>query len=195
VFVKGFKFAALALAGLAFAAFAAGGSTAQAAPAVCKASDDNADAYRLDTGDKVRVTTFAEPTMSGEFVVDGQGVIALPLAGEVPAKNLTVRELERSIEKTLIDDQLLRHPQVSAEVISFRPFFILGEVTKPGEYPYSSGLTVMRAIATAGDFTYRANKNRVFIKSVNCPEEKEVALTPSTQVHPGDTIRIKERFF
>jgi len=197
--MKGLKIAALALTGLALAALGVGGSFAQSPKAgqvqAAPNTEDGADAYRLDSGDKVRITTFGEPTLTGEFVVDGQGVIALPLAGEIPAKNLTVRQLEEKIEKTLVDGQLFLHPQVSAEVITYRPFFILGEVNKPGEYPYSSGLTVMRAIATAGDYTYRANKKRVLIKSANSPGEKETELTPSTLVHPGDTIRIKERFF
>jgi polysaccharide export outer membrane protein len=76
-----------------------------------------------------------------------------------------------------------------------RPYYILGEVTRAGEYPFTPGLTVMNAIAAAGDFTYRANKKRIMIKSSDSPVEREVELTPTTLVQPGDTIRIRERFF
>ena len=137
---------------------------------------------------------FGEPDLSGNFIVDGQGVISMSLIGEVTAKNLTIRELQRLIEVKL-KDGFVREPQVSAEVMNYRPYYILGEINKPGEYPYISGLTVMNAIASAGDFTYRADKRRIFIKSTDSPDERELTLTPSTLVKPGDTIRIRERFF
>jgi polysaccharide export outer membrane protein len=150
--------------------------------------------YRLDSGDQLRITVFGEPDLSGNFIVDGQGVISMSLIGEVTAKNLTIRELQRLIEVKL-KDGFVREPQVSAEVMNYRPYYILGEINKPGEYPYISGLTVMNAIASAGDFTYRADKRRIFIKSTDSPDERELTLTPSTLVKPGDTIRIRERFF
>lgn len=150
--------------------------------------------YRLDSGDQLRITVFGEPELSGNFIVDGQGVISMSLIGEVTAKDLTLRELQRLIEVKL-KNGFVREPQVSAEVMNYRPYYILGEINKPGEYPYISGLTVMNAIASAGDFTYRADKRRIFIKSTNSPDEREVTLTPSTLVKPGDTIRIRERFF
>ena len=87
------------------------------------------------------------------------------------------------------------NPRVSAEVINYRPFYILGEVGRPGEYPYTSGLTVQNAVAAAGGFTYRANKRAVFIKSIDSDQEILYDLTPSTVVKPGDTIRIGERIF
>ncbi len=150
--------------------------------------------YRLDSGDQVRITVFGEPDLSGEFELDGQGILSLPLIDDVEAKGKTVRDLMRNIEDKLRDGYL-RNPQVSAEVITYRPYYILGEVNTPGEYPFTSGLTVMNAIASAGDFTYRADKRKVLIKSVGVAEEREIELTPSTVVRPGDTIRIRERFF
>ena len=159
------------------------------------------DSYRVDSGDKVKITVYNEPNLTGIFVVDGQGVISMPLIGDVGVKNLTVQELQRLIETKLRGDPAngvqgyVRNPQVSAEVANYRPFYILGEIGRPGEYPFVSGLTVMKAVAAAGDFTYRADKNKIFIKSMDSPNEHEVRLTPSTLVRPGDTIRIRERFF
>ena len=89
----------------------------------------------------------------------------------------------------------LKDPRVSAEVLTFRPFYILGEVDKPGTYPYTSGLTVLNAVATAGGFTYRADKRNVWIKHNGETSEVKGELTPSTTDAPGDTIRIGERFF
>lgn len=153
-----------------------------------------AEEYRLGSGDKLRLIVFNEEDLSGEFVVDGSGQVSLPLIGEVPAAGLTVRELQRSIE-TALSNGYLNDPKVSAEVMNYRPFYILGEVNKPGTYAYSDGLTVLNAVATAEGFTYRANKNIVFIRRDGEDDEAKVSLTSSTMVQPGDTIRIAERLF
>lgn len=150
--------------------------------------------YRLSSGDQIRITVFGEPALSGDFAIDGQGVISMSLIGEINANNLTVRELQRTIE-TRLRDGFVREPRVSAEITNFRPFYILGEINRPGQYPYVAGLTVMRAIASAGDFTYRADRKRIMIKSNDEAEERSVELSPTTPVRPGDTIRIRERFF
>ncbi|MDZ4760924.1 MAG: polysaccharide biosynthesis/export family protein [Alphaproteobacteria bacterium] len=199
--MKVLKAMVLAVAGMGLAAIAGCSSTA-APDAVSQAAavtDAQGTAtglaeYRLDSGDQLKITVFNEDNLSGTFVVDGQGVISMSLIGEISAKNLTLRELQRLVE-TRLKDGFVRDPQVSAEVMNYRPYYILGEVQKPGEYPYTSGLTVMNAIASAGDFSYRADKRRVFIKSTDGSFEREVALTPSTVVRPGDTIRIRERLF
>jgi protein involved in polysaccharide export with SLBB domain len=151
--------------------------------------------YRLGAGDKVRIIVFGEDSLSGEFFVPGDpGTIAFPLIGDVKAGGLTVAELQTEIEAKL-KDGFLKEPRVSIEVLNYRPFYILGEVTKPGQYPYTSGLTVLNAVATANGFTYRADTRRVYIKRANAPREVEYSLTSSTPVEPGDTIRIGERFF
>jgi len=150
--------------------------------------------YRLGSGDKLRVTTFGEESLTGEFFVGGSGKVAMPLIGEVDAAGLTAREFQTRFE-TALKEGYLRDPRVSVEVLTYRPFYILGEVTKPGEYPYTNGLTVLNAVATANGFTYRANKNRVFIKRADAAKEEDYPLTSNTQVAPGDTIRIGERFF
>ncbi len=150
--------------------------------------------YRLGSGDEIKVTVYGEPDLSGNFVVDGEGEIAMSLIGQAPIGNLTLTEASQSIEARL-KDGYLRDPKVTAELVKGRPYYILGEVNKPGEYPFVSGLTVMNAIASAGDFTYRADKGRILVKSKDSPNEREVELTPTTVVRPGDTIRIRERFF
>jgi polysaccharide export outer membrane protein len=150
--------------------------------------------YKLGTGDEIKVTVFGEPDLSGTFVVDGQSTITMSLIGQVDLASLTVTETSRRIEERLMDGWL-RDPKVTVELVKGRPYYILGEVNKPGEYPFVSGLTVMNAIASAGDFTYRADKGRILIKSADSPNEREVELTPTTVVRPGDTIRVRERFF
>lgn len=150
--------------------------------------------YQLGSGDKVRVTVYGEPSLSGEFYVTGSGLVSLPLVGEVRAAGLSVSQFQEAVQKSL-SDGYLKEPRVSAEVLGFRPFYILGEVSKPGTYPYTSGLTVLNAVATAGGFTYRADKGRVFIKRNGETKEIKSDLSPVTNVAPGDTIRIGERFF
>ena len=160
-------------------------------PTIATANDTD---YRLGSGDKVRVTVYGEPDLSGEFFVTGSGLVSLPLVGEVKAAGLKVGEFQEAVQRAL-SDGYLKEPRVSAEVLGFRPFYILGEVTKPGTYPYTSGLTVLNAVATAGGYTYRADKKQVFIKRDGATTEVKTNLAPSTTVAPGDTIRIGERFF
>lgn len=151
-------------------------------------------AYTLGNGDQLRITVFGQPDLSGQFEVDGTGAISMPLIGQVQALGLTTPELEAHIVSLLEGDYIL-NPRVSAEVINYRPYYILGEVNRPGEYPYTSGLTVLNAVAASGGFTYRANKKVVYIKSVDSAEEQAFQLTTSTVVRPGDTLRIGERIF
>ncbi|WP_233352812.1 polysaccharide biosynthesis/export family protein [Maricaulis alexandrii] len=150
--------------------------------------------YRLGTGDQVRVIVYNEESLSGEFVVDGSGRVSLPLIGQIDAGGLSLTEFEDSVELRL-SDGYLNDPRVNVEVLNFRPFYILGEVEEAGEYPYTDGLTVMNAVATAGGFTYRANTRVVYIKRDGTDHEVAVSLTPGTPVNPGDTIRIAERYF
>jgi polysaccharide export outer membrane protein len=151
--------------------------------------------YKLGTGDRVRIIVFGEDSLTGEFdVPGGSGLISFPLIGDVRASGLTVSDLRDEIEAKL-KDGYLKDPHVSIEVLNYRPFYILGEVTKPGEYPYTSGLTVMNAVATANGFTYRADTRHVFIKRANDPKQIEYPLNGNISVGPGDTILVKERFF
>lgn len=157
-------------------------------------SDRPVEEYTLGTGDKVRILVFNEPTLSGEFTVNSSGALSLPLVGDMPAVGKTIGSLKTQIEIGLANGYL-REPKVSIDVLSFRPFYILGEVSKPGEYPFSSGLTVMNAVATAEGYTYRADKRVVHIRREGTTEERAYRLTPDLRVQPGDTIRIGERYF
>ena len=150
--------------------------------------------YKLGSGDQLRIIIFGEEDLSGEFVVDGGGFISLPLIGEVKAKGITIREFQRNVE-TSLRGGYLNDPRVSAEVLNYRPYYILGEVSSSGEYPFSDGLTVLNAVATAGGFTYRANTKVVYIKRAGEVNEVQYPLTASTPVQPGDTLRVSERFF
>jgi polysaccharide export outer membrane protein len=150
--------------------------------------------YHLGPADKIRIITYNEASLTGEFVVSGSGTVSLPLVGEIHAQGLTTGQLQDAIQNSL-KNGYITDPKVSVEVLNYRPFYILGEVTKPGEYPFVNGLTVLNAVATANGFTYRADTHRVFIKRANDTAEHEVDLTTTTPVQPGDTIRIKERLF
>lgn len=152
------------------------------------------DEYRLGVADKVRVNVFGEAALTGEFLVGGNGKISLPLIGETQASGLTISEFQAEVA-TALRNGFITEPRVSAEVLNYRPFYILGEVGTPGEYPYTNSLTVLNAVATAGGFTYRADNRRVFIKRADADREEEFPLTTSTRVAPGDTIRIRERLF
>ena len=167
------------------------GPPAETSPA---AQQQSIGAYTLGNGDQLRITIFGQPDLSGQFEVDGTGAISMPLIGQVQALGLTTPELEDHIVSILAGDYVL-NPRVSAEVINYRPYYILGEVNRPGEYPFTSGLTVMNAVAAAGGWTYRANKKVVYIKSVDSNEEQALELNTATVVRPGDTLRIGERIF
>lgn len=150
--------------------------------------------FRLGTGDKLRITTYGDPDLSGEFVVGPDGSLAFPLIGNVPAGGRTVDEVQRQITAALAKGYV-RNPRVSTEVLTYRPYFILGEVNKPGRYAYNAALTVYNAVATAEGFTYRANKRVVYIKHANKDGEEKIRLDANTLVQPGDTVRIVERYF
>jgi polysaccharide export outer membrane protein len=157
-------------------------------------ADRIVEEYRLGAGDRVRVIVFNEAALTGEFQVSGAGRISLPLIGDQEVEGLTVAQLQKLIEDRLRDG-FLNEPRVAAEVLTYRPFYVLGEVRTPGTYPYTSGLTVLNAVATAGGFTYRADTKRVFIRRQGEAREEAYRLTTTTAVAPGDTIRIAERLF
>ncbi|MGU3316911.1 polysaccharide biosynthesis/export family protein [Sphingomonas sp. M6A6_1c] len=150
--------------------------------------------YHLGPGDRLRITVYDEEGMTGEYSVSERGTISFPLIGDVEAGGSTVPELRAGIAQRLAKG-LVNAPKVTAEVIGFRPFYILGEVNKPGMYPYSPGLTVFSAVATAQGFTYRANARKVLITHAGETIEAKVEVTAATLIEPGDTIRVREKFF
>lgn len=150
--------------------------------------------YRLGSGDKIRVIVYTEPNLSGEFIVGPSGDVSLPLIGVIDAMNKSVGDIQGVIE-TKLKNGYLKDPRVSIEVLTYRPFYILGEVNHPGEYPYTAGLTITRAVATAQGYTYRANTKRVFIKHQGQSTEVRVPSEGAVMVLPGDIIRVPERLF
>lgn len=151
--------------------------------------------YTLGPGDQVRIITFGEDTLTGEFRVNDSGSIALPLVGAVHAAGLTSAELETSVGSALRRGNLVRNPSVAVEIIAYRPIYVLGEVNKPGQYAYQPGMTVVTAVAVGGGFTYRAVEGYAAI--VRTVEGKAVEGRASRQsyIQPGDVITIFERRF
>ena len=149
-------------------------------------------AYQLGSGDKLRVIVFGEEDLSGEFEVDGTGIVSLPLIGQIDAQGVTLRSFEETVEE-MLSDGYLKDPRVSAEVLNYRPFYIIGEIEEGGEYPFVNGMNILNAVALAGGYTYRGNTNKAFITRRG--HEHEFPAMPETRVHPGDVIRVPERFF
>ena len=147
--------------------------------------------YELGPSDLVQVNVFRQEDLSGRFRLDGDGDLALPLAGEISAGHLTTRELEQTIAARLREGGYLRDPQVSIQVLTYRPFYIVGEIRRPGEYEYRNGITLTNAAALAGGYTYRARASAATIERGACT----MRTRPDTPVLPGDVIRVPERFF
>jgi polysaccharide export outer membrane protein len=161
---------------------------------VAYAAPANDGPYRLDSGDKLRVVVFGQDGLSASYSVDIGGNITMPLIGAVRARGHTPAQLQAAIAAKL-KQGYVREPHVAVEVEAYRPFFILGEVTLPGQYPYVANMTVETAVAIAGGFTPRAQKYRVEIsRQVSGLTEKRV-VSPNYPVRPGDTIQIAERWF
>jgi polysaccharide export outer membrane protein len=170
---------------------------AQVVPVVPVVAQPVADpAYRLDTGDKLRVVVFGQEGLSNSYFVDAAGQVTIPLIGAVTARGLTTQGLARAVAAKLRAG-FIRDPHVAIEVETYRPFFILGEVTQPGQYPYVPNMTVETAVAIAGGFTPRAYRYDVKIDRPTAGEtlRSRAAVPLLTRVEPGDTIVIKERWF
>jgi protein involved in polysaccharide export with SLBB domain len=156
-------------------------------------AQQSASVYRLGLGDKVRINVYGERELSGEYQVSANGSVAMPLVGDVPAVGLSARELEQRLVERYRG--YLKDPKIAVEVYDFRPYFVLGEVERPGQYPAQEGTTLLGAIATAGGFTYRADRGRVFIRRGGDGKEYQVDPTANVMVAPGDVIRVGERYF
>ena len=149
-------------------------------------TDNPAESYVLGPNDRVRLKVYGEPDIAGEYEIDSTGQVSIPLAGHVKAAGLTTKQLERSIRSAL-SKGIVRDPRVNVEIALYRPYYILGEVKKGGEYPYRLGLTVMDAVASAGGFTYRANENKVYLRRSGAGVEETYALTHPFRFFPATT--------
>jgi protein involved in polysaccharide export with SLBB domain len=168
-------------------------SRAVAQNASSSMTSNNAD-YRLGSGDRVRVNVFGEPSLSGDYQVDGLGKLAFPLVGQVTAGGLTASELQARLVSALSPDYV-KNPSVSIEILSYRPFYIVGEVRTPGSYPYVAGMSVINGVALAGGFTYRAKKEDFYLTRTVGAKKERLDATAETPVEPGDVITVRERFF
>ena len=150
--------------------------------------------YTLDSGDKLRIVVFGQDALSNTYAVDANGMVSMPLIGPVAARGMTTSSLSGAIAAKL-RQSFIRDPSVAVEIETYRPFFILGEVTYPGQYPYVARMTAETAVAIAGGFTPRASKATVSItrKMQGVPMKFSVPL--NYPVRPGDTLTIGERWF
>ena len=153
--------------------------------------------YLLGGGDQVRIITYGEDQLTGEFRVDDQGNVALPLLGTVAVAGLSPEQMAGRIADELRRRKLLHDPSVSVEVLAYRPIFVLGEVAHPGQYPYQPGMTMLTAVAVAGGFTYRAVQG--YAEDVRTTDPRatpvEGRITPLSLIAPGDVINVLERRF
>lgn len=150
--------------------------------------------YRMGAGDVVNITVFEHKDLSGRFEVNGSGEVSMPLIGTVILGKLTVREAEKLIVSKLKPDYLI-NPRINVEIMNYRPFYILGEVKRPGGYEYKTGMTVVNAVALGGGYTYRARENNLYITKATDPERRKRKAGHDTAVMPGDVIEVPERFF
>ena len=153
------------------------------------------DSNKLGPNDRLRITVFGQPTLTGEYTLDGNGVLAFPLIGNVPANGVTTNQLQQAIAAKLEPDYLV-NPNVSAEIVNRRPFYVIGEVQKPGNYPYVSDITAVNAIAMAGGFTRRARKNDFYIRRLDKDGKLvRIEANAGTVLQAGDTLEVRERVF
>ena len=150
--------------------------------------------YTLDSGDKLRIVVFGQDGLSNSYAVDAAGFITMPLIGAVKARGLTPAALSAAIAAKLRNG-FIREPHVAVEVEAYRPFFILGEVTAPGQYPYVANMTVETAVAIAGGFTPRAFKSTVILTRVIDGQSYRGPAPNTFPLCPGDTITVEERWF
>jgi polysaccharide export outer membrane protein len=147
--------------------------------------------YRLGPHDKISITVDGDDELSGPFQIDGAGCLVLPLIGEIKAAGSTAPELEGAIAKAL-DDGYLKDARVSVEVTEYRPFYIMGQINKPGEYAYTSNMSVFDAILRAGGYTEKAADSTLYIRHENEATEHAIVIDPSTRIRPGDVVRVPE---
>ena len=150
--------------------------------------------YHLDAGDRLRIVVYGQEGLTNTYAISAGGTITMPLIGTVPARGRTPQGLAADISARLRNG-FIREPSVAVEVESYRPFFILGEVQAPGQYPYVPNMTAESAVAIAGGFSPRARKDRVTITHTDGSGTSRVIMPPGTPISPGDTVLVGERWF
>jgi protein involved in polysaccharide export with SLBB domain len=158
-------------------------------------ADPGAIDYVLGPGDRLRVTVYANEESTTEATINDRGMVTTPIAGELRATGLSLSQFEAQLDDKL-KVNYLRNPRVSIEITAYRPFYILGEVAKPGGYPYAPGLTVLGAVALGGGYSYRADKDKVEItRTYGTTKPEDGSALPAGRVLPDDVIRVPERMF
>ena len=150
--------------------------------------------YRLDAGDKLRVMVYGQEGLTNTYAIDAGGSITMPLIGAVPARGRTPAGLAAEISGKLRNGYI-REPSVAVEIETYRPFFILGEVAAPGQYPYVPNMSVESAVAIAGGFSPRAQRDRVTLTHTDHSGPSRAVVPLGTPLSPGDTILVGERWF
>jgi polysaccharide export outer membrane protein len=151
-------------------------------------------AYRLDAGDKLRVVVYGQEGLTNTYAIDAGGSITMPLIGAVPARGRTPAGLAAQIAAKLRNGYI-REPSVAVEIEAYRPFFILGEVAAPGQYPYVPNMSVESAVAIAGGFSPRARRDRVTLTHIDSSGSSRTVVPLGTALGPGDTVLVGERWF
>jgi polysaccharide biosynthesis/export protein len=182
--------AALLLAPLAGCASSSGANLPALETAAAPGSGSSAEGYQMGPGDKMSMTVFGAEDLSGDFSVGDTGFINLPLIGGVKAAGLTPDQFARAVE-TRLKDGYMRDPKVSVQVSTYRPIYIFGEVTKPGEYPYASGMSLLNAIALGGGYSYRAQQDYAVVTR----NGKDYRAGATSRLLPDDIVRVPERYF
>jgi protein involved in polysaccharide export with SLBB domain len=151
--------------------------------------------YKLGSGDKIKLVVYGEDDLGGEYLVDGAGQVQLPLLGQVPAAGLTIHQFVASVTNLFVSEGYLKRPRISVEVENYRPFYIIGEVKTPGQYPYITGMNALNAIALAGGYTYRADDTVIYVRHNGSTNEVKAPADQNTKIGPGDIVRVGERVF
>ncbi|ATE64602.1 polysaccharide biosynthesis/export family protein [Rhizorhabdus dicambivorans] len=153
--------------------------------------------YRVGPGDVLRINTYMETDLSNEFTVLPNGKLAFPLTGEVDVQGLTTEQIRALLEQRLAGGGLVRNARVAVNVVQFRPFYILGEVAKPGRYPFEANMTLQSAVAIAGGYTVRANSRQLILHRDGDSTNRRVPIEARSQfvVRPGDIITVPKRYF
>lgn len=150
--------------------------------------------YRVGAGDRLKISVYNAEKLSGEYPVGGDGKIAVPMLGRVPVSGLTLEEVAETVTTRLKGGYIL-NPNVTVDMVAYRSVFILGEVEKPGQYPYVEGMTLLQLVAQAGGFTYRANRGTIKLRGEAEKKETKQKISGIAALSPGDTIVIMQRYF
>lgn len=153
--------------------------------------------YRVGPGDQLRISTYMETDLTNTFTVLPDGKLAFPLTGEVDVAGMTTEEIRRMLEEKLSQGGMVKAPKLAVNIAEFRPIYIMGEVAKPGQYPYEPNMTLQRAVAVAGGYTVRANSRQLILHRDGDSVNRRIPLEVKTQfaLRPGDTLTVPKRYF